>query len=608
MYDNINDFTFLEQLHRSSIEEKQLQTKKESKIQGVQKTQKTQKTKVQDGSKESKKSNKSKESKESKKSKESKESNTLIDKCSRMFAPDCNFHAAVTNTILQHIRAMENDSSYPTKILLVTGKTGVGKTYCVKNACFTGGYDLLDFDDCEVEKINPKTKTVVLDYDRQVFTLLNVKKANKFSVAFIDGIDSLDRHRLNAIRKHLEHQPPKKKKGATAEQKKTSHNFVIMTATDRYQSSVRDLLFKVKPVEIKVNELEYNQKVVLAEKCRGGSLPTGAYPMIASSSSCISSMLTRLELLLLGAGTTVYDMDKCHGELNIFQTCKQLLRPNDEQTFDEYEELWELGGPNVPKILFHSYPEFVHTVPETPKEVVRYMNTKQDRTKAVESMVVYKQGRFFTQGVNMLASVSDMYSWQDSMDYSIVEILSEYMKRLVRHECTQVLSCNAKNPLIDVKTNVLQSFQRPAYLAKCRISRYDDDMYRMIAKMKQGQIQRQIQDYEFKPNLTYDLERHIGIHYVRNEAGQLIPVDMFELEKTNERIKKQPRKFNSLESAKKRVKPVVDTVTPVRDAIKLFSHIFHVEEEQQQQQQKKRKFTITLSDGTKIEKKPKIKN
>lgn len=506
---------------------------------------------------------------------------------------DLNYHQAITTALLEHINGLNADASYRPNILLLTGQSGCGKTFCVRRACQLGGYDLIEMDGIQTDPEEQARSTLTTRPDP-----FGPHRSKRICVALFEAMDGMDKERRTAVTKIIQAiagDERSKEKRRTAVRFRV--NTVILTVDDRYDPNIRDLVYKLKPTELKVNELTFDQRVALVEKgCAylGRSMSARIYRLVSSNPDNTSSLLTKVESVLCLTGpdedeSTAVDYTKEEEtnslmktddrSMNIFACCRTLLQPPETMnprtnqyetiTFSKYEETWHMGGEKVLNTLFNSYQNFVHYIPETPAPVKTWLEDANETTwaDAKQSMRdISSSGNYFYRGLDTMAHLADAFSLTDRLNHAADDSADDLIKRIFKVELQDVVSRNSQNPQIDVKSH-LTTYRRPPCLMRCNVQKADEEKFRWVAMMRYAEAQRQIEDFTYQPNPYYDLTKHIGLYWTRSEfePDKWLQLDMFAEEK---RLKKSRKRM--AEDAEPETKE--DKITPKMECIKLFSH------------------------------------
>lgn len=231
-----------------------------------------------------------------------------------------NYHQSEIQSIK---RALENHD----KIILVYGRIGIGKTYCIEQA----------LKELNLEYVNIN----FFDYEKPdlLYTDLNALIIRSNFICIIDGIDEYDPTYISEFLKFVNNvilcKLPKTKKGKRQKRPtiKFKTNQIILTTTNYYSRK----MFKIKPYSdktIEIKGLNFNQRMTLA-KSRFPPQGHDNERMVDIVRSCdvdLHAMFTQLSVMLL-------DGDN-HKEITIFERCSKLLSATTTMTFQQYEQLW----------------------------------------------------------------------------------------------------------------------------------------------------------------------------------------------------------------------------------------------------------------------------
>lgn len=566
---------------------------------------------------------------------------------------DLNYHQPVTSVLLQHLNALNADAQARPNVVLLTGKSGIGKTFCVRKTCQLGGYDLLEMDNIQTDPEEQARNIITTRPDP-----FGLHRDKRICVALFEAVDGMDKERCTGLTKILQaltgNERSKEKRRMAI---RFRVNFVILTAANRYDPNIRDLVYKIKPTEVKVNELNFDQRVTLVEKsCAywGQSLTPRIIRLVTANPDNTSSLLTKVASLLLTAGDEPETVDYAQEEqvnnsmktdersIDLFACCKILLKPPETLNpktdqyetlpFAQYEETWNLAGEKVVNTLFNSYQNFVHFIPETPAAVQRWLEVKarcdppevvqQRYDEAKLSMKdISGSGNYFYRGLDAMAELADSFSLMDSLTYAVEDIGDDVMKRVFKTQLQDVVSRNSSNPNIDARSRLTNLWKRPPCLSRCNVQQPEDEKYRFIAMMRQLEAQRQIADFTYQPNPTYDLTKHVGWYATRSDAepSDWIMVDMF----ANDRVIKKSRKRKP-EGTEGEPVAKESKITPKMECIKLYSHRWCTSSGAEEEEARPApvsqpeplaaktvppasKFMIRLSNGEYVERKPREK-
>lgn len=560
----------------------------------------------------------------------------LIDYCLSL---DVNYHTAVTTKLLEHMNGLNADPQYRPNIILLTGPSGCGKTFCVGRACALGGFDLLEMDNLQTEPEDEARSVLTTGPDP-----FGPHRSNKINVALFEGVDGMEAEQRSALTKVLQAlaaDERSKEKRRSAVRLRT--NLAILTAADRYDPALRDLVYKLKPTEIKVNELLLDQRTALVEKsCAywGHPLSARVYRLVAANPDNTSALLTKVESLLHSDvpfddnAAVDYDHEQTvnrsmktdERSINIFACCRTLLQPPETLnprtqqyealSFDQYEETWILGGRKVFNTLFNSYPNYVPFVPATPQPVQTWLERRSGaepeaaatlRSAAKASMTdLCQAGNYFYRGLTALAELADGFSLHDSSPYAVKHVADDVLQRRFKTELQEVVSRNSAQPKIDVSSYLL-GWRTPACVYRCNVQKADDEKFRCLALIRRLEAQRQIADFSYQPQTAYDLARHVGWYCTRSETDPeaWVQVDMFAADKRLKKSRKRKPEASDAKDTDRKVHPALE-------CIKLYSHRFDCPDDEGPAVSAKpvaaaAKFMIRLSNGQYVERKPREK-
>lgn len=439
---------------------------------------------------------------------------TVTDYCATL---PINYHKdRVTDVLLKHLNNFDADPSYEKNVILLTGASGSGKTFCVKRVCKEAGYRLLNIEDSVHFKLDKDTKLEVPDLGKQIKDLLYAKSnTNKrVCVSLIEGFDEMPSKSRSLVCKLVKDcvqmkQPAAKKrkkaKGKKEETKIPYHNFIVFTSCIKYGSEI----YNIKGISenIHVSDIAHNQKMALAEKCflhlTGKKIPPHIYRLLSENSTeSISAVLNKVRLCALedsvNPGTkSLMQMDKSC--MDLFQCCKKLMIFGSEESlqmpFDEYDLTWELGGEKVTNTLYNSFPNFVNITLPFPKE------------KPTDPEIYYG-------GMMMASQIADTFSFDDATSYSSKAISNIALKYAFKHIMSNVTSRRSSD--INVKDYVMYTPQRLCF-SKCYLSRVDQEKLQTVIKINNILADKEKENCNYKPDVTYDTKEYIGNYFVRTE-------------------------------------------------------------------------------------------
>lgn len=542
-----------------------------------------------------------------------------------------NYHTSVTNTLVQHLQGLNDDPLYKPNIILLTGAAGSGKTFCAQRACQLGGYDLLQTD--SIDDDPHERARLILTSRPDVFGPHRDKRICMALFEAVDGMKPEQRTAITRIIDAVAGNGPTKEKRRVAVRFRT--NLVVLVANDRYDPEVRDLVYKLNPVELKVNDLSFDQRAMLVENCctyAGRTMSSRLYRLISSTPSNMIALLSKISLLFLSSldetnateeETAKPDDEVAFNEhtkvdertMNIFAACRTLLKPPDVMnsltsqyetlSFDQYEKTWELGGPKVMNTLFNSYQNFVHFVPETPPAVKAWVQTPGPNTRAsaqASMRDMCRAGDYFYRGVQSMAEVADGFSLLDQSNHAADEVFDQWFKRRFKHEMQEVVSRNSAEPKIDLAAQP-RFVSTPACLARCHVQRGDHETLHFAATMNQIEMQRHVKDFTYQPSKAYDLAKHIGFYETVSELheDQRLRVDMFahSAKKSHKRGEEEDKASATTDTkASGRKRP---HISPRMECVEIFGHFAPVTPPVTHVHTSARKgganFTIRLSNG-----------
>jgi hypothetical protein len=532
-----------------------------------------------------------------------------------------NYHAHVTDALVRHINAYNRDVNYPTRLVLLTGAAGAGKTFSIRRACELAGYDTVDIDaggsggakrkkasiqrkrdlteDMEVKKKENDIESCI----RQSLSSppdFNSPNANKrIKVAIIDAIDTLDASQIGRLRKIIRNDSKpiaegddekksqknnnaKKKKKTSTENKsqkqkiKIRYNFIVLVSNHRYGKNMNEWLYKLKVPEITLNNLDQSQTNALVRKaCEYLNMPMNAkvYQLIQLFGNNLTALLTRLEWLNIGGGHLTNDMaleslkmDDTE-ETNIFESGRKILEPTSDGSFAEYETIWEKSGEfqKMYNIVYNSYLSYVQFVPETP--------TPSDTVAWNQLLQDYPQDRSRVyQGLQSLSQIAHIFSETNTVMNKIPEEVCEnYMQFTLKSELQDIFARAVKNRQLDIKT--FYTNPDTTCLSKCMINSREAEKLWYVSTLRNIEARKKLKDIKYEPQLQYELSENIGHYYslVNDERNEWVDLDIFAEDKSTYAADEKKR---APDSSKKAKKDPTNNTHPKMQCIKIFSHGF----------------------------------
>jgi hypothetical protein len=394
------------------------------------------------------------------------QSRLFTDICSES---DLNFHKRETNIIRDFIASKNDKSCNVEKVLLLNAGNGVGKSYCLRQACPKA--ELLYFDG---------NKPNLSHHMREI--LVKVRHSN-LTICVIDQPELQEPEELGKLFSFMQNliNPYENLRGRA--KGKVSIKFVmnpvVILTTNRFHEKLIIHLYKVKPSkEITIPCLNSFQKRALILKIANHNLSDVD---ILQSTGDITHLLTTTQFNLMEQSTASKG-SKCSKDLlqlDLFTATRVLLQPTEGIDFDKYQSIWDLkiGEKKLFKTLYNSYTNFAPSkyVPDTHD----VMNELSMSLSDYEAFQFTGAGKVFKDCL------------QRRFHY-------EYSKPFVR----------PKRMFIDVKSPGPNTFfNLPAHFHLYRI---DTDTARYVSMMNQMEFKKKQKDMDYQITGEYNLSKHIG--------------------------------------------------------------------------------------------------
>ena len=469
-----------------------------------------------------------------------------------------NFHSEVTDLISKHVEALNQSPSSEVKILLVTGKTGTGKTFCVQRACENSGFEYTYIDMLSLDVDAQMRDTILARPDPYAYLADSTKsKPKNIRVAIIDAIDGYDKKSVDKLCKFISNimNPGKATKGRKKERIRFRPNMIVFTATDRYEKTIVSWMYQLSVTEIKVTPIDASQtNQLMIRACEYLQFPMkdSVYRLISESTEDLTSMFMKLQFMgadEIAAATLASD----ERSVDIFTCCKHLLEPPENSTIDNYCNMWKRGGEKVTNTLYNSYTDYVPFCTPVPEIFNKRNPTANDRKLALEKYTESGGSAYYAKSLVASHQIANSFS---DMDISLGnEMLELAQQMIVKLELEDIFIRATKQRRIDVKTRT-DTVKAPN-LGYCRIGVRESEILYYVALMRSMEMQKRVKNFEYQMDERYELSEFIGKYYTLLEGNRWLIMDLFS--ETDEQ---------STKDAKKKM------LNPKLECIQIFSHPF----------------------------------
>jgi hypothetical protein len=491
-----------------------------------------------------------------------------------------NFHPGAIDTMVRHMHGRNRDTRYEPKILLVTGKPGIGKTFCVERACKTAGYEMVYIDMMHTDLEAHMRDAIIGKPDPY-----GPYKNTKIRVAVVDAMDGLERSYLDKVAKFIQNMTDPYGSVRGKEKRKIAIRFrvnmIILTTSNRYDKKLMSWMYRLKPTEIKINPINHSQTITLARKaCEYQGLPLDqrVHKFIMSFGENLTSLLMKIQFLSYGSGVIDHDMMRDDDTaVDIFTCCRYLMEPPEERnpetgeektvSFEKYNRMWDRGGEKVQSTIFHSYQDYVPFIPETPGAVKKLLTknpadrSEADVKAAERSMTDYKDsGDYFYKGLAAMSEIANAFSDLDSIpfqEFAAQGALQQCLRLRLKVSLEDIRIRAIRKRRIDVKTR-FPAVKNTNCFAACGIDTRRAEMMHMLNVMHNLDVAKKLKDMNHEMNPHYELSEHIGRYLSLHDAkkNQWVIMDMY------------PERPDEPMSKKKKM----PKMHPKLEAIAMFSH------------------------------------
>jgi hypothetical protein len=502
-----------------------------------------------------------------------------------------NYHVDITDMLMRHMDGNNRDNEYNPKIILLTGNAGCGKTFCIQRACEMAGYDYAYLDVSE-EVDDQAVRDLILS--RPDLDSPNALKNIKISI--VDAIDGFEGGQINKVCKIIQNFVHPRKDIKTKKNPAVNFrvNMIVLTANTRYSKHISSWIYKLKPVEIKMNTINYSQTNDIARKaCEYMNIPMDAkvYKLTSTFGDNLTSLLMKIQWLSYGVKELDPEIIKNdETNLDIFSCCKSLLEPK-EVDFKTYNSTWERGGEKIMSTIFNSYPDYVNFIPETPDMIQTFLNDNEEtvnnffslRQQVQKEGFRYKNANFetlqstlsdykeykdgFSKGLVSMHNIAEAFS-----EFNITPIISDIMEYVLQLQCKveleDIFARSVKKRRIELKIPYVKDHTE--CLAKCMIHTREAEKLWFVNTIHNIEIAKKLKDFQYIPDPRYELSENIGryLSLVNEKTNQWVIMDLFAEDKSS-----GSEEDTKLRKPKKDKKGVVNT-HPKLECIQLFSYNF----------------------------------
>jgi hypothetical protein len=449
-----------------------------------------------------------------------------------------NFHQTLVHDLKRAIEDANTARQTPGSkitILLLTGKSGTGKTFSVYRACQEAGFQLYEPDDASLD-FAAEMRAAVTCPPRHA----EVGHDKKLRVALFDNIDFYSTPLLNQLRNYLTTLSTGRLSRSEAVRGKSTRravhiatNVVILVCSNENSQPVNALVKSVKPRKLVCyppGNLYIQDLMRLSCEHMGlqPHLLAHNFPSVleAYGSEDLTSLFMNFQFLLTDpqGAHLLANAKKDLLTVNFFNCVKYVMAPPDTAKFAEYQRQWQLGGDGVARILFNSYPKYLPYVTQTPSEITAWLSLghqgadpgsrpatriQQAHTGGLESMAALAEA---FSSIDLIQGGFSMDTKANDEDRETVHLGDSGSLALqLTSFCvlSNVFVRSTKNPQPDFRTQT----PRPPYnvLQSCLLGcRSQQEKLHYVEVMRQIELRKKCDDFQYVTNPNYELTEHVG--------------------------------------------------------------------------------------------------